>query len=478
VKRFLPLLLLTWLSVAHADGLPLMRELLDLGQWMTSAETAMAGLRAGINSLVYPLVICGVILGGIGIAITNGAATQLIVRIYHVVILLALSIPINTLAVNSWNAIRTWSTATLVTTFEDAHNEFTELSNGFFELETVAVTIGSNTETGIADSGDVIPYAAYMTIAFVILGAVTIFMMLALAATGIAVNIAGLILPVAAATMAFNTGTGTLWLSAYIKVVLGSLFFILILPPVFQITFDLAVVRSIQAINTRVAEHQAAFDAIMGNNTAEATTQSATLAAQAETVANAERDVAEFENDETNYVQDPESQGAWKRFSDGATARWNDLKNTANNAREQLSQLSTTIVDSLYAEFQGIVSTITNVVQTILFAVVIMVLGILAALFMIFKVESYAMALIGGVATGIAQSMMNVATTLVSMVTRQPQQVISPGSGGGTGGTGRSLPQSSPAVNAVPDASWARSQVALSATKISPASLPASKPGR
>jgi hypothetical protein len=480
MKKFFLFLFIALLGVAHADGLPLMRELLDLGEWMTNAEAALSGLRAGIATLSYPLVICGFILGALGIAMSNGNAILLFNRIFLAAILLGLATPINTLAIASWNAIRNYSTATIEQTFRDAHTQFMELSGGFFELETMAMTMGSNT-VNVPSTETAIPHGAYMIVAFLILGAVTIFLMLVLAATGIAVNLAGLTIPIGAALMAFNTSTGSLWIGAYVRVMVGSLFFILILPPVFQITFDLAVVRSVTAINARVAEHQQDFDAIMGTNTDEATAQSATLATQAEAVAAAERELAEFENDEANYVQDPETPGIYKRFTDGAAAAWNGLKNTVTTARDNLAQLSTDIVDSLYAEFQGIVSTITNVVYTILFAVIVMILGILAALFMIFKVEAYSTALIGGVAIGVAQSMMNVATTLVSMVTRQPQQLIMPSeSGGGAGGAGRSLPQSPPAVNAVsvPDASSTRSQVALAATKVNPASLPPPKPGR
>lgn len=414
------LILLLCLGIAHSQGGAVSQrfidQMLDLNTWMNEASSKLSLFTDAFTNIGSTLAYAGLLLGAIGLIGQGMSAMQgLFGRMIIASLLLALSPLINNIAIDSWESIRKFSSSSLQQTFENSYAKFElfgqETSNmlsGLASIEASQTLQGTNTNVPSSES-DMQGFLRMVSLSGLFLVFSTIFLMLMLVATGLAIQLAGLILPLAAGLMAMNAQTGAKWLSAYIRVVTTSLFFVLVIPTIFALAFDLTVVRSIDIINGYTANTTASINTLAQQNASNALPLDR-IPQLEQDIASNQQTLSQLLQDDNNYDTPPGTQGNILQRG------WNNLSSTAQAAYES----TTNAITSIQTEIQNIITqyatdaknAIINwwtdfrqFIWRLIVSLVMLLISLVGALFLIIRGEAIVSQLLQGMSMEVASFM-------------------------------------------------------------------------
>ena len=424
MKRVALCLLALLLSHALAVDSAMFKELIDFQGWLQEFDAHLGVYRDEIFKLAYALAVVGAMVGAVA-HISRGQADvlDLVGRMMLAGILLSVAPSVNAGVVDLWDGARATATEGLKSEYEEAAKAFDEIGKASIDILVTSAIFGSgpaNNKLTARAAESVTGWSAYqkvrdkmanvINLALPMLMVAVLFMFFLLVMSGVAITLAGVVLPLGAGLITFPGGTGMSLISSYARVTLSSLLLILLFPVIMSAVFSLTATRpanrlaeNLRANKTHLDEVVSSLEGATGNLSVQGVETQ--LAELNKTISEHKHDPAQRKNGGvygTLPVTTRPFTDAGKAKLDTLTKRLVDLKESRETMLKAYEEQVAGAMSSGLTQFG---KDLNAWVMSMIFLMVMLLIGI----FVLFKFESYVATLVGGLVLGAAGALTTLA---------------------------------------------------------------------
>lgn len=227
-----------------------MSNLLNIEDWITNFRAALAEYAEVLRRISYSLAVAGFVAGILGAMFTSTAALSSVFRrLIMAGIILSITPVLTQASLAAWDNLRLYSGQQLQASFAANHTKYADFARIAEELLVLTHMVGmdnfNSEELGRAvessNKNEVVRVGFAVQASGMILSISTMGLMLLLILTGLAIQLSGLFLPLAAGFLLFDEQAGKGWLSSFFRAVGNSLSLVIILPIAFNFFFGLVI---------------------------------------------------------------------------------------------------------------------------------------------------------------------------------------------------------------------------------------------